>query len=116
VEFAYEERRPPALARFVESIWYARGRIDYRRERIAPTGSTVAVVVLGDPIRPVAGAGPAFVARGCGRCSRRSTSTRRWTGPVSRPRTAGLLRVAIRRADRGQVAALKRTIEAAPAP
>jgi AraC-like DNA-binding protein len=55
-------RRPPALARFVESIWYARGRIDYQRERIAPTGSTVAVVVLGDPIRLVAGDGPAFVA------------------------------------------------------
>ncbi len=55
-------RRPPALARWVESIWYARGRIDYARERIAPTGSTVAVVVLGDPIRLVAGDGPAFVA------------------------------------------------------
>jgi len=35
----------------VESIWYARGRIGYRRERIAPTGSTVGGVVLGDPIR-----------------------------------------------------------------
>ncbi|MEV6303658.1 AraC family transcriptional regulator [Actinoplanes sp. NPDC051861] len=62
MEFAYEERRPAALARFVESIWSARGRIDYRRERIAPTGSTVAVVVLGDPIRLVAGDGPPFVA------------------------------------------------------
>lgn len=56
-------RRPPALARYVESIWYARGRIDYQRERIAPTGSTVAVVVLGDPIRLVAGDEPAFIAR-----------------------------------------------------
>lgn len=56
-------RRPPALARFVESLWYARGRIDYQRERIAPTGATVAVVVLGDPIRLVAGAGPGYVAR-----------------------------------------------------
>ncbi|TDO38341.1 helix-turn-helix domain-containing protein [Paractinoplanes brasiliensis] len=63
MEFVYEERRPPKLARFVESIWFARGRIDYRRERIAPTGSTVAVVVLGDPIRLVAGDGPEFVAR-----------------------------------------------------
>ncbi len=35
----------------VESIWYARGHIGYRRERIAPTGSTVGGVVLGDPIR-----------------------------------------------------------------
>jgi methylphosphotriester-DNA--protein-cysteine methyltransferase len=63
VEFAYVTRRPPALARFVESLWYARGRIDYQRERIAPTGATVAVIVLGDPIRLVAGAEPAFVAQ-----------------------------------------------------
>ena len=56
-------RRPPGLAPWVESIWYARGRIEYARERIAPTGSTVAVVVLGDPIRLVAGDGPGFVAR-----------------------------------------------------
>lgn len=35
----------------VESVWYARGRIGYRRERIAPTGSSVGGVVLGDPIR-----------------------------------------------------------------
>jgi AraC-like DNA-binding protein len=64
VQFTYVTRRPPALAPWVESIWFARGRIDYPRERIAPTGSTVAVVVLGDPIRLVAGDGPAFVARG----------------------------------------------------
>jgi AraC-like DNA-binding protein len=62
VEFAYETRRPPALARFVESIWYARGRIDYQRERIAPTGSTVAVLVLGDPIRVTPADGRSFVA------------------------------------------------------
>ena len=45
--------------RFVESIWYARGTVPYTRERIAPTGSTVAVFVLGDPIRqiPADGAG-----------------------------------------------------------
>ena len=36
--------------RFVESIWFARGRIQGIRERIAPTGSTVAGIVLGDPI------------------------------------------------------------------
>lgn len=47
----YEHRRPSApLDRFVEQLWFARGRIGYRRERIAPTGSTVAVIVLGDPI------------------------------------------------------------------
>jgi hypothetical protein len=36
--------------RFVEEIWFARGRITGVRERIAPTGSTVAAFVLGDPI------------------------------------------------------------------
>jgi methylphosphotriester-DNA--protein-cysteine methyltransferase len=38
------------IGRFVEMIWFARGRIQGIRERIAPTGSTVAAVVLGDPI------------------------------------------------------------------
>jgi AraC-like DNA-binding protein len=45
--------------RFVDQIWFARGRMAGARERIAPTGSTVAAVVLGDPIRqtPVDGGG-----------------------------------------------------------
>ncbi|MGN9909058.1 helix-turn-helix domain-containing protein [Phytohabitans sp. LJ34] len=64
MEFTYVARRPEALAPWVESVWFARGRIDYRRELIAPTGSSVAVVVLGDPIRLVAGDGAGFVARG----------------------------------------------------
>jgi hypothetical protein len=42
----------------VETIWHAPGRIDDQHERIAPTESTVAVIVLADPIRLVAGAGP----------------------------------------------------------
>jgi AraC-like DNA-binding protein len=48
----------------VESIWYANGTIGYERELIAPTGSTVAVVNLGVPIRQTtdAGSGPAFTA------------------------------------------------------
>ncbi len=41
------------LGRFVRSVWYAKGTIAYRRERIAPTGSTVVVVILGDPIRQI---------------------------------------------------------------
>jgi AraC-like DNA-binding protein len=49
--FDYRTREPAApLRRAVASVWYARGTIPYRRERIAPTGSTVAVIVLGDPI------------------------------------------------------------------
>jgi hypothetical protein len=49
--FLFDRRVPAApLDRFVESLWYARGSIGYARERIAPTGSTVAVLVLGDPI------------------------------------------------------------------
>ena len=38
------------LARWVGVVWFARGRIRYAREHIAPTGSTVAVLNLGDPI------------------------------------------------------------------
>ncbi len=50
-EFDFRRREPTGdLGTFVESIWYARGTVPYRRERIAPTGSTVAIVVLGDPI------------------------------------------------------------------
>jgi len=50
-EFDYRVRNPdPPLGRLVESIWYARGTIPYTREKIAPTGSSVAVFVLGDPI------------------------------------------------------------------
>ncbi len=52
------------LDRFVRSLWFARGTVDYRRERIAPTGSTVAVIVLGDPIRqtPDDGHGVSLIA------------------------------------------------------
>lgn len=50
-EFDFRVREPADdLAVFVESVWYAKGTVPYRRERIAPTGSTVAIVVLGDPI------------------------------------------------------------------
>jgi len=48
------------LGRAVASVWYARGTIPYRREKVAPTGSTVAVIVLGDPIIETAG-GPSAV-------------------------------------------------------
>ena len=51
VEFDFRRHEPEGLlGRFVQSIWYARGTITYTREKIAPTGSTVAVFVLGDPI------------------------------------------------------------------
>ncbi len=58
-------RLPDARARraarpAVASVWYARGTIPYRREKVAPTGSTVAVIVLGDPIIETAG-GPRAV-------------------------------------------------------
>ena len=49
--FDFATRDPDEhLSTLVESFWYARGKVPYRRERIAPTGSTVAVIVLGDPI------------------------------------------------------------------
>ena len=62
--FEYVPRRVGGeTGRFVELVWFARGRITGVRERIAPTGSTVAAVVLGDPIRrtPV-GEGAALLA------------------------------------------------------
>ena len=62
--FEYVPRRVGGeTSRFVEWVWFARGRIAGVRERIAPTGSTVAAVVLGDPIRqtPV-GEGTALIA------------------------------------------------------
>jgi AraC-like DNA-binding protein len=63
VDFAFTQRTPQGpLARYVESIWHARGQIPYPRERIAPTGSTVAGVVLGAPIRQTPDGGPPFLA------------------------------------------------------
>jgi AraC-like DNA-binding protein len=65
MEFEFELRRPgPPLAPYAESVWWARGQMPYRRERIAPTGSTVAVLVLGPPIVQVPrnGTGDRFVA------------------------------------------------------
>lgn len=57
-DFDFRSRVPSGrLGGAVESIWYARGTVPYTRERIAPTGSTVAVLVLGDPIRQTANDG-----------------------------------------------------------
>ena len=61
--FEFTERRPSGpLAPYVESLWHARGQIPYPRERIAPTGSTVAGIVLGPPIRQMPSGGPPFIA------------------------------------------------------
>ncbi|MGY1809409.1 helix-turn-helix domain-containing protein [Blastococcus sp. SYSU D00669] len=63
MSFAFSERRPGGrLGRYVESVWHASGQIPYRRERIAPTGSTVAGIVLGPPIRQTPAGGPPFLA------------------------------------------------------
>jgi AraC-like DNA-binding protein len=60
VPFDYRVLVPGApIDRFVESIWYARGTVPYTREKIAPTGSTVAVFVLGDPIMQTSNNGEA---------------------------------------------------------
>ncbi len=49
--FVFLKRKPGGrLARFVELVWFARGTVPYTRERIAPTGSTVAILVFGDPL------------------------------------------------------------------
>ena len=63
-EFDFVKRQPAApLSRLVESLWFARGTVPYHREKIAPTGSTVAVFVLGDPIIATADAGSATSVR-----------------------------------------------------
>lgn len=50
-EFDYRSIRPDGeLGRLVELIWFARGVVPYQRERIGPTGSTVGIIILGDPI------------------------------------------------------------------
>lgn len=77
VPFDFLTRIPGApLDGLVESIWFARGTVPYTRERIAPTGSTVAVIVLGDPIRqtPDDGRGEAI-----------TSSTGLLIGPHDRP-------------------------------
>lgn len=52
MSFRFEQTpAPPELAPWLDLVWFARGRIDYAREHIAPTGSTVAVLNFGDPIR-----------------------------------------------------------------
>jgi AraC-like DNA-binding protein len=64
VDFRFTERRPGGrLGRYVESIWHARGQITYTRETIAPTGSTVAGLVLGPAIRQTPADGRPFLAR-----------------------------------------------------
>lgn len=73
--FDFRLRTPdPPLDRAVASVWYARGTVPYRRERIAPTGSTVAIIVLGDPIIETAG------APGRCRCARSTGSS---SGPMT---------------------------------
>jgi AraC-like DNA-binding protein len=60
-EFDFRMRTPGGpLGRAVASAWYARGTVPYKRERVAPTGSSVAVIVLGDPIIETSG-GPRAV-------------------------------------------------------
>lgn len=63
--FDFRPRFPTGdLGRAVEQVWYARGTVPYARERIAPTGSTVVVLVLGASIRatPDDGAGTSLLA------------------------------------------------------
>ena len=54
---------PDGLAEVVESVWYARGTVPYESEQISPTGSTVGVIVLGDPIEFGVGDGPSVTTR-----------------------------------------------------
>jgi AraC-like DNA-binding protein len=63
--FTYLTRSPVGpLRRCVESVWFARGTLPADSERVAPTGSTVLGIVLGDPITqtPRNGTGEPFDA------------------------------------------------------
>jgi AraC-like DNA-binding protein len=63
MEFTFLSSTPtPPLDRVVESVWFARGHMPYRRELIAPTGSTVAAVVFGAPIRQTTAGGDSHLA------------------------------------------------------
>src|SRR3954464_7925920 len=63
MDFTFVERRPTGrLGRYVASVWHASGQIPYPRERIAPTGSTVAGIVLGPPILQTPWGGTRFRA------------------------------------------------------
>ncbi len=56
--FEYVSVEPTGpLREAVAEVWFARGTIRGPRERIAPTGSTVLGIVLGDPIRQTPGNG-----------------------------------------------------------
>ncbi|WP_299730650.1 helix-turn-helix domain-containing protein [uncultured Tateyamaria sp.] len=49
--FEFEVLEPTgALGSAVASLWFARGTVPYEQEHIAPTGSVVAIFVLGDAI------------------------------------------------------------------
>lgn len=64
MEFQFVQRAPaPPLSRYVDAIWYARGRIDYASEHIVPTGHVSLLIVLGDPIEQRPGDADALVAK-----------------------------------------------------
>ena len=51
-DFVFLQSRPKApLSCHVESLWYARGTVPYRRERLLPNGRVVLLINLGDPLR-----------------------------------------------------------------
>ncbi|MEM9515203.1 MAG: AraC family transcriptional regulator [Actinomycetota bacterium] len=61
-DFDFRIRQPTGrLGDAIESVWFAQGTVPYEREAISPTGSTVVVLVLGDPIGYTAGGGPELV-------------------------------------------------------
>ncbi|MGI9410906.1 MAG: DUF6597 domain-containing transcriptional factor, partial [Hyphomicrobiaceae bacterium] len=65
MRFDFRKRCPEQpLGRMVAALWYARGQIPYRRERIAPTGSTVALFIFGPPIVQIPNNGQADPVRG----------------------------------------------------
>ena len=51
------EQRPPELCTWVEAIWYSRGELSQRRERVLPCASTDIVINFGPAMRLAEGDG-----------------------------------------------------------
>ena len=128
MDFEFTERTPAGrLGRYVESVWHARGQIPYAREKIAPTGSTVAGIRGKERTSEIAALEP---GRSVTLRSRQGGVTADYTygvepsGPGSRVtltaevETRGawslagpMIRAAIRRTDGGQLDALERELD-----
>jgi len=100
----------PALAPYVQMLWYARGQVPYNSEQIGPTGTSVAILVLGDPLEqtpaggaPIASAEGLFIGPHDRPVRNRPLGETHAIGIVTTPVGAGPCFGVAPRAHRGQV-------------